>query len=478
MVEGMKKRIAAITPPLKRTTFQVFLEFYDKYIFDQYNWCTFHPDEIFDPQEWLDSAPYTMARKAELWKIYEDGNIDFIPNTDVKIFTKDESYPEYKYPRTIFSRSDEFKVQVGPFFKKLGDKVFGSNHFIKHVECHNKLKYFLQRINVPGKKYLSTDYSSYEASFTTELIKLRTNFYRFTLRFHPSIGWFEKRFKVLEGTNYLKHKCVNAKIKAKVMSGEMETSLGHCIVNDVVQTFVNCVMNNNDKDFFRDHHVIEGDDNAAAVDIVPTAEQYAELGFICKIDVQTEIRKTEFCGLIFDDSDRAILTNPLKVIMNFGYTNNRYACSTEKVHRDLLRCKSLSYWYQYPACPMVTALARYGMRVTHGMEFGRHLSHLDLYKRELFDQAMKYYKDFGLRNWHFTVDIGIGSRQLVAEKYGIPISVQLEFENLVNNKNDFEPIVFDQLLDYFHKDNIHYFHTFGYNLPESHDQVRMRSYHI
>jgi hypothetical protein len=56
------------------------------------------------------------------------------PTIRCSSFVKDEHYEGWKYPRLINSRSDQFKVFIGPTIKAMEHLVYSHlPEFIKHV---------------------------------------------------------------------------------------------------------------------------------------------------------------------------------------------------------------------------------------------------------------------------------------------------------------------------------------------------------
>lgn len=462
LINGMKKRIAFKLPVMRYTIFQRLAEFNEFFMNRYYSSCIFSADEAFETEEWLESCPYADYRKNELLNL-DKNHVENNRDTDVNVHGKDENYPIYKHLRGIYARADPFKIKVGPFFKKLGNKVFTLPQYIKHVPIHKRPEYILNLCSKLDYGVFFSDFSSFEASWEKQKMSLRTAFYAFALQNHPKLKEYEKRFGVLKGRNRLVHRFFQAYIIARTMSGEMDTSLGNGYGNDLIQAFVCCVMNNNNLDEFMKNHGIEGDDNVACVKYIPTPEQYAELGFSVKLDVVDDITEAEFCGLIFDANDKHILTDPIKALQTFGWTTAQYATASDKTHLELLRAKSLSYLYQYPGCPILGELARYGLRVTKDVNVNKKLR-MDEKTRYIYEMASKCFEEHGYYDECLNIKVGDGSRRKVEDKYDIPISMQLEIEHYLKNKNDLTPLNIPQIINLCHHDTIDYYNRFGYQV--------------
>ena len=80
------------------------------------------PDSDTTVDEYLEHVNHPEWRKKELREAAERSN-GVITHKDIrcKCFIKDETYTEFKHSRGIFSRTDAFKVKVGP--NQLGTSV-------------------------------------------------------------------------------------------------------------------------------------------------------------------------------------------------------------------------------------------------------------------------------------------------------------------------------------------------------------------
>lgn len=72
----------------------------------------------------------------------------------------------------INSRTDEFKTLTGPTFKLIEKQVFANPWFIKNVPVRERCDYIVERLYKPGMKYYSSDYTSFEALFTPEIMRV------------------------------------------------------------------------------------------------------------------------------------------------------------------------------------------------------------------------------------------------------------------------------------------------------------------
>lgn len=182
-LEGTIKRVAKRMPTIDRATLRRLKRSVDKNLKAMFANIQIDVNEIFDFDAWIDQAPYKQSRKDELRKVH-DKPFNKKRGYNVKGFTKDESYPQYKMFRGIMSRSDDYKVRVGPFFDILGKLIFGTEHFIKKVPVNLRPDYLMDRIG-DAVDTMFTDYSSFESWFVKIIMKIERRIYLYFLKGNP-----------------------------------------------------------------------------------------------------------------------------------------------------------------------------------------------------------------------------------------------------------------------------------------------------
>jgi hypothetical protein len=352
---------------------------------------------------------------------------------------KDEQYVDFKQARAINARDDPMKVRLGPIFKAIESEVYSLPEFIKHVPVHKRGEYLRERLQRVGVKYIASDFVSYESLFTKELMTVveRVLYDYMTSALPCHDEFMEMVDKFLLGKNNMVSKFFKAQIEATRMSGEMCTSLGNGFSTMCFFYFV-C----KEVGFEKVSLVVEGDDNAASgVGTPPTVEDFAKLGLVIKLEVFTSPSDMSFCGLVFDETDEQIVTDPRKVVATFAWTSRQYVHARKSKLMALLRCKSLSLAYQYPGCPIVSALADYGLRITSGIDV-----------RALIESRAFGIWERGTLREAMSIPIarqrpGPGTRALVERLFGIPVQDQERLEHLFDCKNDMleidDPILID-----------------------------------
>lgn len=430
---GVKGRIGSVMPPVTLENYYSLLREYVLNWLKERGVKPLAPDYDFSVVPWLETTSYTLARKLELSSLAEECLDPLERNNDgslkhfiVKLFTKDETYPVPKHGRGIFARSDIAKIYFGPVFKAIEKVIFDPDlcpEFVKKIPVRERGEYVMSRLYNEGHVYVATDYSSFECHFNSDLMEnCEFLLYEHLLSAHPKGPEYMSIIKeVLTGKNRIYNKNLTAEVLACRMSGEMNTSLGNGFSNLMLMSFV-CSLRG-----IEPRCVIEGDDGLLSVPYAsaPTTEDFTQLG--CKIKLVTfnRISEASFCGLIFDEEDRQVLTDPIDVITSFGWGSSRYCNARDGKRKALLRSKCLSLLSQYPACPIVSEAARAGLRFSASYDVRWILEHkgLSLWERDQLREAV----DRG-KFWNIIEPIGMGSRNLVAEVFNLPVDLQLQVE--------------------------------------------------
>lgn len=377
-VDALKRRLCRQLPPIDPTELDAF----KAYVF---KWCASHLSplgsyELMGFEEWLDSTTYSGARKLALTQVYNDMH-GKIPSRSiasrVKAFIKSESYPAaafWKAARWICSRTDESKVILGPLFKSIEKKVYEDPHFVKHTPVSMRPARVAE-LRRSGCTYIVTDYTSFEASFSTEVMHAcEVAMYQFMLSNFPKYSEFVRR--TLCGQNNIStRRGVKVSLKGRRMSGDMCTSLGNGFTNLMLMGYVM------EKLGSKWDGLVEGDDGIFAVSgPVPATEDFAKLGFDIKLGKVDDPSLAGFCGVVAADS--GLIRDPIRFLQTFGWTTTAVYGSS-KVGMELLRAKSLSALYETPACPILSAIAHRSYSITQGFEprfpeDGYHVKPLDL----------------------------------------------------------------------------------------------------
>lgn len=415
---------------------QEFDAFVDSWLVE--NMTPLDPHSDTTVETWLESTSYPKWRREQLSKtseqLEERGWKEGYAH--VKSFIKDEPYPDWKHCRPINSRSDHAKVRVAPIFRLIEKKLFERPEFIKKVPIKDRPKYIYERVYRLGKKYIETDYTTFEALFSAEIMEAcEMKLYKYMSQDLPDgPAWYQQVHDLMTGTNKCHFKNFTANVRAKRMSGEMCTSLGNGFTNLMLMLFVA------HKCGAEVTGVVEGDDGLFVVEGEIDVTYFQKLGMDIKLEYHENINEASFCGLIFDPDDLINVTDPLEVLANFGWTSSLYMGCSKKTKRQLIRAKSLSLLAQYPGMPIVQELALYGLRMTEGekmCDILRRLYKTNMWEREYVLNALD------LTRIGEAMPVPRNTRLLVEKKFGVTIEDQLRIEELLRSKNDLSPLNID-----------------------------------
>lgn len=419
---GAQKRIAFEPPQIQKEKLGRFKEFVKKRVRELY--LPLDPNTDFGLEAWLALTNYPEWRKDELREADSISEEELGAKLyEYQSFIKDETYPEPKHARTINSPHDKLKCILGPYMKRVEKIVFNDPWFIKRIPVKDRPNYIRERLMFDGAKILATDFSSFESSFRKQIMEAcELELYTWML---SKVATFDRIMKTLRaaktGKRKLRFRDFFVWLIATRMSGEMDTSLGNGFTNRMVNEFLAWEKGSTVVG------VVEGDDGLIAwVGEIPTPKDFADLGFVIKLEVHEEINTASFCGLVFDPEDLLNVTNPAKVMATFGWMSARYMDARRSKKLALLRCKALSLAYQYPGCPIVSELAFTTLRLTRSHDT-RHMAKsraFNEWQRSVLDEALFYGVD--------KVEPPPRTRELVSRLYGIPVSVQIYIEEQIS----------------------------------------------
>lgn len=327
VVGGICKRFGYGCPKINSSLKRRFRRFTQTWL--KHNFKPLTDADIPNLEEWLESTPYSAARKAELKEVWEKFVADG-ENTKtfkkVKSFIKDETYPEWKYPRIINSRIDAAKCYFGPIVQAVSDQLFEREEFIKTVPVPERPAVIRDHLldSSLDEDYVFTDYTAYEAHFVREIMEI-TQFELFAHALKSTTcrsDWLNTYKQTMGGVNEMTFKHLSAKIMATRMSGEMDTSLSNGFSNLMLFLFMAKIKGATSARGF-----VEGDDGLFRVSparCAPTEKDFADLGFTIKIGHTPHLSRASFCGQVYDMTDLIVVTDPKEVIARLGWTNKKY----------------------------------------------------------------------------------------------------------------------------------------------------------
>jgi len=423
-------------------------------------------DADTDFETWLSMTHYPEYRKEALRK-YKDEITDLLATNNhgalirfqISLFMKDEFYTKYNQARGIYARSDDAKITFGPWFKMIETIIYQEPEFIKHVPVRDRPAYIYNMLFGPGASYVATDYSRYERHFTAKIME-NCEFVLYDYMLGSVQGGaevLELMREVLTGQNVIYNKYLSAKINARRMSGEMNTSLGNGFSNLMFMGYVCEQMG------LGVCGVVEGDDGLFAfTGRQPSTKDFSQYGFDIKLEVYNEISKASFCGNLFDETDKSIITDPYDVLSIFGWTTARYLKSKRNKLNLLLKSKALSLAHQYPGCPILGSLAQYALRVTRSYDisgFNKNRRDICQWERDSNQEAINYRNRIGRDEGLYQAP-GMGTRLLFEELYDINVSTQLMIEEYLDGLDSLQVLDIPLVSNYVPSDWDHYYRSY------------------
>lgn len=405
---AFNKRLLREVPKIDRAELRRYARFVREFVRKH-----FRRVQPLEFEEWLATTTYNEKRKEELREVWRNMRMCRPTKKEcqkVKSFIKTESYPvpsEFKHARMINSRCDAFKCWSGPIFKAIENEVFKNKWFIKHVPVPERPA-LIAGLAKAGMHYFECDYTSFEASMHADFMRVsECELYQYCLGYSDDAKFLTD---VICGKNIMKtrhgHRAV---CHGRRMSGDMCTSLGNGFNNLMLTLYFA------DKMGAKINGFVEGDDGLFAVSKLLTAEMYAKLGFIMKIDEVKHPCEASFCGLVMSPA-LDVMRDPRKFFMTFGWTRSAIY-GGHAVMMSLLRAKALSAVYETPQCPIIGAFARRALELTRGFDprfeqDGYHVVPPSECSLPVYDPSYV-------------------TRAAFASRFGISIATQLKVEELV-----------------------------------------------
>lgn len=437
LVAGVVKRFGFQPPIADRAKLKEFGRYVELWM--KRNLIPLSGDELPSVEDWLDSTDYGDARRKNLLELWADRDSWVVTSSMlayIKSFIKDETYPEYKYPRLINSRVDMAKCLIGPVVAAISDQLFSKDWFIKKVPVADRPMVISDKLYCPGAEYIFTDYTAFEAHFVPELMRIcQFKLYRYmtkNLACHDQVMKF--CFGTLAGRNKCEFKNVTISIDGVRMSGEMDTSLANGFHNLMAFLYLTWKHDPTAKVL----GFVEGDDGIFRVEppsAAPTTDDFASIGLTIKIGTTPELSEASFCGQVYDRDDGIVVTDIVDALSRFGWTNKKYVRCSFKTQLELLRARGFSFAYQYNGCPVLSELGHKILELTKHVTIRQSIiDQMDMWERQRF-------KDAASAKIH-RKPVGLSTRALVEKLYGIGIDVQMEWERSIRAMGNVGPLPF------------------------------------
>jgi hypothetical protein len=335
------------------------------------------------------------------------------------------------------------KCLTGPIFKLIEEELYKHPSFIKHVPVDERPEYIVNNVYVPGSWLFATDYTSFESLFTKKLMmKCEIQLYKYmTKRLPEGERWLHLVTRTMTGRNICVSKMFKMAIDATRMSGEMSTSLGNGFSNLMFASYVVKTVGGHNL-----RAVVEGDDGLFTYDGPAISDDlFRSLGLRIKLEQHSELATASFCGLVFDLEDRVNVRDPRKVLATFGWTGSKDVGSGRKKKMALLRAKSMSLQAQYPGCPILQALAQYGMRATRSYDITKVMDsrNTSWWVRQHLLEAQGKMRAGALE----PRPVPFNTRLLVERLYDISIETQVRIERFFDSLDTVQPLKMELIED-------------------------------
>jgi len=466
---GVVKRIGTKMPDIDEQMFKEFMDFSVDFICNNFKDCILPMDVDLSVETWLENCNnYRQCRKDQLMKTYEEFIKLVNKDLDVESHAKYESYTEPKFFRGIFSRTDTFKLYFGPICAAIGKILFSKHWFVKYDSIEKKVQRMKETFDKDFIKIFSNDFSSFEATFVEKLMNLELFFFWFCLQnLAVRDEVMSVLYRIKQGQNKLKFRTFVAYLIAKRYSGEMDTSLSNSIVNLCLMCFLLHKAGHPPSFYIEEFPpTVEGDDSEGAYIHELDPDILKKLGANAKIEVFNTYSEASFCGVCFGSEDGSIVKDPIKVLLDFGWTNYRYIGSNKTSRLKLIKAKSLSLLYNYPGCPILRSLALYGLRITDHID-SKHAIHKLLkgtnntYERHLIGLLLNV-------DLSRLVSVGVhyDSRVLVEQKFGVAVDEQIILEKYLDSLTTLQTINHPIILDRAGSDRCKFFETNVIQIPK------------
>lgn len=328
-----------------------------------------------DFMDWIDHVNYNMRRKDQFITLRETTTPQAVFDAVVKMFFKDEFYPERKAPRFISSREDKAKVWLGPIFHDIEQVLYSIEHnhervFVKGLTPHERVEKIDRMFG--NRDVYVTDYSAFETHFYPEMMKaVELQVYKVLLHNRPDEL---ELVKVITGVNRCVGKYHSFELPGVRMSGEMNTSVGNGISNYLFMLFACKKAGLNILNM-----IVEGDDGLVEVDGEICPKIFEDMGLEIKME-KTKPSIASFCGCVFDAKTRHNFGHPLEALAKFSWTPKKALGYNARRLRELMVAKAYSLCAEFPGVPIIWVVCDLVLSNNPSVKYCRAIKYLDRWK--------------------------------------------------------------------------------------------------
>lgn len=257
-------------------------------------------------------------------------------------FTKIEKMKtnKYKPPRMIQARHQIFNILYGRYIKPLEHYVIHHPYLGRHFG-KGTIQTISNRINKLRCKYTyytEGDHKTFDAHVTIQHKQMLHKFYQSCYNHNSELRDLSKR--TINNTCITRDN-IKYKVKGTVMSGDVDTSFGNCLIN--IAILKDCLQNLN----IKGEVIVNGDDFLIFSDVIIPTQDMTKLLLTHNMECdlkpsKTRIEDVEFCGsklVQLSNGTYTLMNNPVKMLDTFGMTHHVHVKRDDYL-RDLKICYS------------------------------------------------------------------------------------------------------------------------------------------
>lgn len=378
--------------------------------------------EIPTWKDWMDH--YDGRTKRKLYEVAKKSGINKKNISHCKCFIKEEGYVKPKFPRGIFSYSDESKLVIGPIQYAMDKILFSNKYFVKGKDPKNYLTIMQQCLG--DDKCMETDYSKFEKHHDVVSNKLLKYWQIKSLKNLPITNRYKKYvLGLFNNDNIMKFKNVKACLQGGLMSGAMWTSSSNSLLNLIFTSYLvlEAKYGKDAKDHIDEFRgLFEGDDGICVASNV-NDNTIRRLGLDLKFEFGDHFTDLKFCGMT-GPRNGEIITDPSKFLRNFYVISNRYKNSNNEKKTQMMKAKAMSLKYLFPNCPIVS-VACDKLLEKGGFNFKTVSASHNRWGMDLLKKAV------ATDDWRIKADISIQSRLDMEKKFKFSVETQLYIEQCI-----------------------------------------------
>jgi len=341
-------------------------------------------------------------------------------------FSDDLSDPlQFKAPRLIQHRSDEYCYELARYLKPLEHKLFQSydgkkvprskRKFIKGMNSFQVATNLRKASRFPNPVWINADHSRFDAHLNNEL---RRVFRKYVKDSYPGDQYIERLMRMQEVNKGKTRNGIKYSVRGTMMSGEYNTSLEDCFINYMILLFV---FQNVDCEIR-----VNGDDSVICLDRSELHKVnlggFGDLAFKTKTEIVFDFSQIDFCQckpVELSSGHWRMVRNPFRVFERTAYTIKNYP--DLKGYQSLAGAIGLGELACNNGIPMLQSYALFMIQAARG-RFSKHD-----YDEYMARRPEPHRSDLGARVSHISTD----ARNSFYAAFGVSPAEQISFERWI-----------------------------------------------